>query len=121
MSKFLLDANLSPLTAGYLVQVHGIDAVHVRDLRPATISDEEIVALAKAEGRVILTFDTDFGEIYHFRERGTIGVVVLQLRDQTVESVNRILDRFFRENAGTIDLESSLVVVERDKLRIVGG
>ncbi len=119
MSAFLLDANLSPRTAEHLVKTHGLDVIHVRDRRPGTIPDEEIVALAKTEGRVIITFDTDFGEIYHFRERGAIGVIVLQLRDQTVEAVHRVLDQFFRENAGTIALDTSLVVLERDKVRVV--
>jgi len=119
VSTFLLDANLSPLTAEHLVETHGIDVIHVRDRRPGTIPDEEIVALAKTEGRVIITFDTDFGEIYHLRERAAIGVIILQLRDQTVEAVHRVLDQFFRENAGTIALDTSLVVLERDKVRVV--
>ncbi len=92
MSRLLLDANLSPETREHLATRHGLDAADLITRRQAGISDAEVVELAKAEGRVIVTFDLDFGEIYHFAERGQIGVIVLRLDDQTVESVDRVLD-----------------------------
>jgi len=36
-----------------------------------------------------------------------------------VESVHQVLDQLFRQNAGAIVLDTSLVVVERDKGRVV--
>ncbi|HEX6506161.1 MAG TPA: DUF5615 family PIN-like protein [Chloroflexota bacterium] len=95
MNAFLLDANLSPQAAAFLRETHGIDVVHQRDVLPGSPTDLEIVALAKKHHRVIITFDTDFGEIHHFRERGEVGIIQLQLRNQTVEAGNRVLSRFF--------------------------
>ena len=69
---------------------------------------------------MIITFDRDSGQIYHFHERGQLGVVVLRLEDQTVESVNAVLDRFFASEAEHIDLDHSLVIIEEDRLRIIG-
>jgi hypothetical protein len=68
---------------------------------------------------VIVTFDQDFGEIYHFRERGRLGVIVLRPEDQTVESVNNLLDRFFPIQAPTIDLDTSLVILSESRVRII--
>jgi predicted nuclease of predicted toxin-antitoxin system len=83
------------------------------------LPDEEVVELAKAEGRIIITLDKDFGEIYSLPGRGKIGVIVLRLRDETVESVNKTLFTFFTEQAAAIDLATSLVVIEEDTIRTV--
>ena len=64
MSKFLLDANISPETAEFLRTTLGLDAVAL-PREQLTLKDPEIVALAKVQGRVIVTFDLDFGELYH--------------------------------------------------------
>jgi predicted nuclease of predicted toxin-antitoxin system len=83
------------------------------------LRDREVVTLAKLEGRVIVTFDLDFGEIYHAEQRGRVGVIILRIRDQTVDSVNRVLERFFESEAANIPLERSLVIIEETRVRIV--
>lgn len=119
MSRFLLDANLSPTTADFLRDRFNFDVAALRDVASGSPTDLEVVALAQRTGRVIITFDTDFGELYHFRERGTLGIIVLELRDQTVESVNRTLGAFFRAGTADIDLESSLVIIQPGMIRVV--
>lgn len=118
MPKFLLDANLSPETRQYLTATFGFDVVDLLSLRLGHLVDPQVVELAKRDDRVIITFDLDLGEIYHRRERGQLGVIILRLADQTVESVNRALDHFFRTTAGSIALERSLVVVSDRNIRI---
>ncbi len=119
MSKVPAGRDLSPETREHLSTQHGLDVVDLITSRQAGLSDAEVVALAKAEGRVIVTFDLDFGEIYHFAERGKIGVIVLRLDDQTVESVNRVLDSFFTSVAGGIDLDRSLVILDGRRTRVI--
>ena len=78
----------------FLEEAFDFDVAHVRayySLYPSGLSDEDIVAIAKRERRVVVIFDLDFGEIYCLRERGAFGALVLRLRDQTAESVNRTL------------------------------
>lgn len=58
--KFLIDNALSPLLARLLGRA-GHDAIHVRDIERQTAADDEILTLAKAEDRVIVSADTDFG------------------------------------------------------------
>jgi predicted nuclease of predicted toxin-antitoxin system len=120
VSTFLLDANLSPQTAAFLRETLGLDVVHQRDVLPGSPTDDEMVALAVRERRVIITFDTDFGEIHHFRGHGTLGVIQLQLRNQTVEAVNRVLARFFTHDAAGLDLDHSLVTIEEHQVRVLG-
>ena len=57
--RLLLDAHLSPVLAREL-QARGIDAVSIRDWRAGeyrTASDEQVLALAYAEGRTFVTYD----------------------------------------------------------------
>lgn len=70
------------------------------------ISDDSVVEIAKKEMRVIVTFDLDFGEIYHFREEDKLGIVVLRLDNQTIEVTNEALRRFledFKERLSEIE------------------
>jgi predicted nuclease of predicted toxin-antitoxin system len=102
MLKLLLNANLSPETAQFLRQKFHFDVRCLLEDGLGQITDEEVVALAKKEGRIIVTFDLDFGQIYHFREPEKLGILVLRLRNQTVERVNQRLKEFF---SGFEDLE----------------
>jgi predicted nuclease of predicted toxin-antitoxin system len=119
VTAFLLDANISPQTATFLKETLGLDVVHQRDVLPGSPTDQQIVAFAKQEHRVIITFDTDFGELYHFRERGRVGIIQLQLRNQTVESVNKALADFFSHEAARLTLDTSLVTIEEHQVRVI--
>lgn len=117
MLKFLLNANLSPETACFLREL-GFDVKCLLEENLSTIDDEEVIGIAKKEGRIVITFDLDFGEIYHFREKGKVGIIVLRLHDQTVESVNAVLEQFFKDLEGQEnELRKSLVIVEEDRYR----
>ena len=120
MTRFLLDANLSPETGHHLASTRGLDIVDLLSMARRALTDEAVAALALELGRVVITFDLDFGELYHRSYRGRLGVILLRLDDQTVESVNRVLDRFLDNEARDIDLERSLVIVGVDSVRVVG-
>ena len=80
MSKFLLDANLSPETREYLDKTFHFDTIDLLTEGKSDFSDDQVVDFAKNEHRVIITFDQDFGEIYYLKERGSIGAIVLKTR-----------------------------------------
>lgn len=60
--KFLVDEALSSRVASLLREA-GHDAVHVGDRALLGKPDEDVMRAAAAEGRVILSADTDFGEM----------------------------------------------------------
>jgi predicted nuclease of predicted toxin-antitoxin system len=60
--RFLADMGLAHSTVAFL-RAQGHDAVHLRDQGLQRLEDVEIVQKARAEGRVVLTHDLDFGRI----------------------------------------------------------
>jgi predicted nuclease of predicted toxin-antitoxin system len=60
--RFLADMNISPLTVQALA-AEGVDIVRVSSLLPTNASDEKILALARQQGRVVITHDTDFSAL----------------------------------------------------------
>lgn len=60
--KLLIDENLSPRLAALLSEADH-DASHVRDLDAAGASDAQLIDLTLADGRTIVSADTDFGAL----------------------------------------------------------
>ncbi len=63
--RFLVDANLSPRVASGLISA-GFDSVHVTEVGLLTASDRAILDYAAENGLVIVSADTDFGELLAF-------------------------------------------------------
>lgn len=60
--RFLVDEALSHRVAE-LLRVAGHDSVHVSEMGLLGEPDERIMAAANHDGRVLLSLDTDFGEL----------------------------------------------------------
>jgi predicted nuclease of predicted toxin-antitoxin system len=60
--KFLADMGISPQVVQELNK-SGHDALHLQDEGLHRLTDGEILAHAKNQGRVLLTHDLDFGEL----------------------------------------------------------
>lgn len=60
--RFLIDASLSPRLAEVLTDA-GHDAVHVQTAIAVDAADEAIFEHARLDQRVIVTADTDFGDL----------------------------------------------------------
>lgn len=75
--KLLIDNALSPVVAETLRE-RGFDAVHVRDRELHAAPDEDVLDLAAAEERVLVSADTDFGAILAARGAARPSVVLLR-------------------------------------------
>lgn len=114
--RFLIDEALQDAVA-YRLAEEGHDASHVRALGLAGCTDNEVMALALAEERVLVTTDTDFGTILALT--GAAGPSVLLLRgvgDSTPERVAALLTVLPRV-ADELS-QGAVVAVEEDRYRI---
>lgn len=115
--KFLLDQNQSPLLADLLNDARH-DAIHTRDIDLSRASDPEVLARAKKENRVLISADTDFGEL--LARSGDTAPSVLLLRRHDRRRV-KVIAELILVNLDAIesDLTSgALVVFDGGRIRI---
>ena len=114
--KFLSDMGISMSTVRSLRDA-GHDAVHLREQGLARLPDAEIVEKAQSEGRVVLTFDLDFGDLLAISRRNLPSVVIFRLRNQTPSSVTA-KPKDVLSQRGRILEEGAIIIVEDARHRI---
>jgi len=115
--KFLIDNNLSPLLADAL-KAAGHDAVHLRDLGMQAATDDVVLEHARADERILVSADTDFGGLLARSGASTPSVILIR----------RLAGRRAAEHAAIIlanldqvaeDLAAgAIVVLHEDSLRV---
>jgi len=114
--KFLADMGISLRVVDWLRQ-QGHDTVHLRDLGLQRLADAEVFKRAADEGRVILTFDLDFGEILALSGNQIVSVVIFRLRNTTTPFVIQRLEVVLLD-ASTALAAGAIVIVEDFRIRI---
>ncbi len=115
--RFFLNHNLSPETTEFFRKELDFDATDTREQKLEAASDSEIAAYAAREGRIVVTFDADFGDIRDFPPGSYPGVVRLKIPIQTIEVLHPILRDFFGKISPD-DLAGALVTLEPGFYRI---
>ncbi len=114
--KFLADMGVSGRIVDWLL-ANGHDAVHLRDQGLQRLADGRIFTKAAGEGRIILTFDLDFGEILAHSGGQMVSVVLFRLNNTTTPFVIRRLQTVLADAAEAL-LSGAIVVVEDGRHRI---
>jgi predicted nuclease of predicted toxin-antitoxin system len=107
---------LSPRIAAWL-RTCGHDVAHLRDEQLHRMPDADIFAKAVAEGRAILTFDLDFGEIVAATGSLRTSVVVFRLHDTRTETVIERLRDVLDQSSDAL-IAGAIVVVEDAQHRV---
>ncbi|MDM8542593.1 DUF5615 family PIN-like protein [Desulfococcaceae bacterium HSG9] len=93
----------------------GYDTKTVRNLDPQ-MDDEEIIRIAFAENRMIVTMDKDFGElVYHFSMKHS-GILLLRLEDATGSEKLKVIKNIMTNYADKI--KDCFCVFQHNKFRI---
>ncbi len=115
--KFLLDENQSPVLVDLIVAA-GHDVVHARDIGLKSAPDSAVLATAAETGRVLISGDTDFGELLAASNASSPSVVLFRRQGQRRAGQIAAL---LLMNLATVeaDLEAGAVVVfDSDRIRV---
>ncbi len=94
----------------------GHDALHVADIGLHGASDTEILGRAAADGRIVVTADLDFPRLLALSESAPAAVILFRSGDFDTAWARRRLEQVL-SSVPEDELVSSLVVVERDRIR----
>jgi len=114
--KFLIDecisARVVPLLAGA-----GHDVVHVEDRGLAGHVDHEVLELARVEGRIVVSADTDFGEILASSGASLPSLILLRQGNRSPQHRTATLLANLDEVAGDL-IAGAVVVLTDDRIRV---
>ena len=105
--KFLADMGISLRTVEWLRQL-GYDVLHLRDRGLQKLPDDEILALALVEQRIILTIDLDFAQLLAISKQALPSVILFRLGNENYDEINQRLIEVL--NNCQQDLETGAIV-----------
>ncbi len=114
--RFKMDENL-PVELADMFREAGHDAVTALDQDLMGSRDSDLASLCKREGRVIVTFDTDFADIRTYPPGAYPGLVVFRLNSQARGRVLEIGTRLLKVLSGA-DISGQLRIVEESRIRV---
>ncbi len=115
--RFLLDQNQSPRLVG-LLEASGHDVVHVRDVDLAIAPDETVVEFAVESGRILVSSDTDFGELLARSNASSPSVLLFRRQGQRrANEVAALLLANLHAVEGDL-LAGAIVVFDDERIRI---
>jgi predicted nuclease of predicted toxin-antitoxin system len=114
--KFLADMGIS-MRVVVALRKQGHDAVHLQDQDLGRLPDSEILTKARAEERIVLTHDLDFGELLAASGGTLPNVVIFRLKDMRAENVSRHLFTLLRLQSEAL-ARGAVCSVSEQKVRI---
>lgn len=114
--RFLVDEALSVKVAQLLVDA-GHDAVHVSERGLLGADDETVMAAARAEERVLVSADTDFGELLALGAHASPSLMLLRRAQHRPEEQAALVLEAAEIAAPELE-GGAVVVVSSDRLRI---
>ncbi len=115
MLKFLADMPVSMKTVAAL-KTMGYDIEHLRERGMQRARDTEILQMAIAEGRVILTMDLGFGTLLAHSGQVCPGLIIFRLHLTTPARVNAALASLL-DTASEEDIVEHILVIEESRVR----
>jgi predicted nuclease of predicted toxin-antitoxin system len=114
--KIKIDENLS-LAHRRLLEGVGHEVADVHDERLSGASDDVLWSHVCAEGRFLVTLDTDFSDVRRFSPGSHPGILLLRTAHPSVSTVSMILRRVLEEH-DLSGLAACLVVADEVRTRV---
>jgi predicted nuclease of predicted toxin-antitoxin system len=93
----------------------GFEVLYIAEMEPG-ISDEDVLTAANGRGALLVTGDTDFGELVYRQGRVSAGVVLIRLSGLSAEAKATVVSATFREHRS--DLVGAFSVISPGLVRV---
>jgi len=100
--RFLLDQSADARLIAWLTE-RGHDAVRIGRDHPPGLPDEQVLAIARRDGRILITDDRDFGELVFRHRQPHAGVIYLRLASYSFALTTARLDDVLTNHADRLD------------------
>lgn len=114
--KFLADMGISPQTITFLRSLQ-FDAFHLAEQQLYRLPDDQIIELAREQGRIILTHDLDFGTLMAASRAALPSVIIFRLANMTPAYVNHHLQLILAEHQAAL-IKGALLSVREGQVRV---
>jgi predicted nuclease of predicted toxin-antitoxin system len=115
--RFLLDQNRSPALA-QLLRDAGHDAVHTLELGMERAEDDDLLALAAEQSRVVVSGDTDFGALMALSNQQAPSVILFRSRTHLAASDQAAVILGYLDDIAEDLIAGAVVVVTDDRIRV---
>lgn len=95
MVKFLADENIPPVLVDF-IRKRGFDIEDVYKIEKSGSSDEEIMETARAEKRILISFDKHFADIIKYPLYSHNGVIRIRIHPPLISSIMKRLKDFWK-------------------------
>ena len=112
--RFLLDENVDYRLVSFLLK-RGYDVTSVAKDYLYGVADEDVLAMATQEHRILITNDKDFGELIVRRHFLHHGVLLFRLKDESIANVQTRLQHVL---AHYHDQLHHFLVITQTRIRI---
>lgn len=112
--KLVADEGVDKPIVDYL-RALGHEIIYILEIAPS-ITDEQVLSIALKEQAILMTMDTDFGELVYRLKEATYGVLLLRLAGFDIKQKQRITASVLQNHAE--EMKGCFSVVNKDTLRI---
>jgi predicted nuclease of predicted toxin-antitoxin system len=116
MIQFLLDENMPPVVGRFLRDKR-FNVKEVRVTLSRGAQDDSVIALARQELRVLVTFDKHFSNLLVYPPGSHYGIIRIRIHPPLIVDIISALDQLLTK----FDIETmrgSLIVLEREGFRV---
>lgn len=106
---------VTPLAVTHLRAI-GHDAVHAHEIGMARAADTRLLEVARREERVVVTADLDYPRLLALHQANRPGIILFRGGAYSDAEMLGLLDRVLAQTPA-LDLERSIVVVDRRRIR----
>jgi predicted nuclease of predicted toxin-antitoxin system len=104
-----------PRSSAEVIRRIGYEVEDVRDIGMRAAKDKEIIEYALKNNRIIVTRDTDFGEVLRYPEHP--GAIIFRLPYAfTSKEINERLEEFFK-SVNEEEIRETITIVELSRFR----